>query len=100
MKSGEKHSDEARAKIAAKNQTRMTAEERAKISRDTKLRMADPSVRQRIRDGMRAATGEAVELQTLRAVWLAARPAARQRFLAELTNADALIARSDLREFF
>jgi hypothetical protein len=87
MKNGEKHSDEARAKIAEKNQARMTAEERAKISRDTKLRMADPSVRQRIKDGMREATGEAVELQTLRAAWLAARPAARQRFLAELTNA-------------
>jgi hypothetical protein len=89
MKNGAKHSDEARANIGAKNQARMTAEEREKISRDTKLRMADPSVRQRIKDGMRAATGEAVELQTLRAVWLAARPAARRRFLAELTDATA-----------
>ena len=61
---------------------------RLEISQNTKLRMADPAVRQRIREGMRAASGEAVEVQTLRAAWLAARPAARKRFLVELTGAD------------
>ena len=50
--------------------------------------MADPEVRQRIRDGMKAASGEAAELQ-MRAAWFTARPAARKRFLAELTRADA-----------
>jgi hypothetical protein len=58
------------------------------ISKLTKLRMADPAVRQRIRDGMRAASGEAIEVQTLRAAWMTARPAARRRFLIELTRAD------------
>lgn len=61
---------------------------RLEISQNTKLRMADPAVRQRIREGMRAASGEANEVQTLRAAWLAARPAARKRFLVELTGAD------------
>jgi hypothetical protein len=61
---------------------------RLEISQNTKLRMADPAVRQRIREGMRAASGEAIEVQTLRAAWLAARPAARKRFLVELTGAD------------
>ena len=61
---------------------------RLEISQNTKLRMANPAVRQRIREGMRAASGEAVEVQTLRAAWLAARPAARKRFLVELTGAD------------
>ena len=58
------------------------------ISQLTKLRMADPEVRQRIRDGMRAASGEAAEVLTLREAWLDARPAARTRFLTELTRAD------------
>jgi hypothetical protein len=61
---------------------------RDEISRLTKLRMADPEVRQRIRDGMYAASGEAVEVQVLRAAWLAARPAARKKFLMQLTQAD------------
>jgi hypothetical protein len=61
---------------------------RLEISQNTKLRMADPAVRQRIREGMRAASGEAIEVQTLRAAWLAARPAARKRFLVELIGAD------------
>ena len=80
---GWKHSEETRAKIKAKMQAR-----RAEISEQTKLRMANPAVRKRIQDGMRAASGEAVELHTLRAAWSAAQPAARKRFLVELTNAD------------
>ena len=80
---GWKHSDETRARISATMQSR-----RLEISQNTKLRMADPAVRQRIREGMRAASGEAIEVQTLRAAWLAARPAARKRFLVELTGAD------------
>ena len=80
---GWKHSPETRARITETMRVRS-----AEISERTKLRMAHPEVRQRIRDGMRAASGEAIELQTLRAAWLAARPTARKRFLAELTRAD------------
>jgi hypothetical protein len=87
-KGGWKHSDETRAKIAAKQRSWMTDAERAKISQETKARMADPAVRRRIQDGMRAASGEAIELQTMLAAWRAARPAARKRFMAEVTNAD------------
>jgi hypothetical protein len=83
-KGGWKHSDETRAKIFHHQQSRRT-----QISEATKLRMADPAVRQRIQDGMRAASVEAVELQTLRAAWGAARPGARKRFLAELTRAES-----------
>jgi len=50
--------------------------------------MADPEVRQRIRDGMRAASGETAELHLLRTAWFAARPTARKRFLIELTRAE------------
>lgn len=83
-KGGWMHSSETRAKM----RSRMTDAQRAKISADTKARMADPAVRQRIQDGMRAASGEAIELQTLRAAWRAAHPGARKRFLVEITNAD------------
>jgi hypothetical protein len=83
-KGGWKHSSETRDRM----RSRMTDAQRAKISEDTKARMADPAVRQRIQDGMRAASGEAIELQTLRAAWRTARPAARKRFLVELTSAD------------
>jgi hypothetical protein len=58
------------------------------ISQRTKKRMADPEVRQRIRDGMRAASGETAELHLLRTAWFAARPTARKRFLIELTRAE------------
>jgi hypothetical protein len=81
---GWKHSPEARARIAETMQSRS-----AEISQRTIDRMADPEVRQRIRDGIKAASGEAAELQMLRAAWFTARPAARKRFLAELTPADA-----------
>ena len=80
---GWKHSPETRARITEAMRARS-----AEISERTKLRMADPEVRQRIRDGMQAASGEAVELQMLRAAWLAARPIARKRSLAEITQAD------------
>lgn len=83
-KGGWKHSDETKAKI----KSHMTDERRAEISQATKVRMADPAVRRRIQDGMKSASGEAIELQTLRGAWLAARPAARKLFLAELTGAD------------
>ena len=84
---GWKHSPETRARIAETMRSRS-----AEISQRTIVRMADPEVRQRIRDGMKAASGEAgeaAELQMLRAAWFTARPAARKRFLAELTRADA-----------
>jgi DEAD/DEAH box helicase domain-containing protein len=54
------------------------------------MRMADPEVRQRIRDGMKAASVETIELPVLPAAWVEARPTVRKRFLAELTPADAL----------
>ena len=81
---GWKHSPETRARIAETMRSRS-----AEISQRTIDRMADPEVRQRIRDGMKAASGEAAELQVLRAAWFTARPAARKRFLAELTRVDA-----------
>jgi len=81
---GWKHSDATRSRMAA----RMTAAERARISEQTKARMADPAVRQRIQAGMRAASGEAVELRMLKAAWSSGRPAARKRFLTDLTGAD------------
>ena len=56
---GWKHSDETRARISATMQSR-----RLETSQNTKLRMANPAVRQRIREGMRAASGEAVEVQS------------------------------------
>jgi hypothetical protein len=84
-KGGWKHSDETRSRMAA----RMTDAERARISEQTKARMADPAVREKIQAGMRAASGEAVEVQMLNAAWRSARPAARKRFLAELTSADS-----------
>jgi hypothetical protein len=61
---------------------------RVEISQRTKQRMADPEVRQRIKDGMRAASGEVAEVQMLRLAWVAARPAARARFLVEITQSD------------
>jgi len=51
--------------------------------------MAAPEVRQRIRDGMQAASSEAAEVQMLRLAWAAARPASRTRFLLELTRIDS-----------
>lgn len=59
---------------------------RAKISEDTKTRMADPAVRQRIKDGMQKASGHVDELRVLRAVWAAARPAVRAQFILELIS--------------
>jgi hypothetical protein len=80
---GWKHSPETKARIAEKLRSRSV-----EISQLTKLRMANPEVRQRIRDGMLAASGEAAEVQMLRLAWLAARPTARAKFLLELTRAD------------
>lgn len=86
LKSGSrKHSPETKTRIAELMRSRS-----AEISQSTKQRMADPAVRQRIRDGMKAASGEALELQMLRTAWLAARPAARTRFLVELLRVDVL----------
>ena len=75
------HSPETRAKIRA---TMSDPARRAEISEATKIRMADPAVRQRIKDGMAEASGEAAEIHLMRAAWKAARPAVRARFIAEL----------------
>jgi hypothetical protein len=66
------------------------------ISR-TKERMVDPEVRQRIMDGMQAASGEAADIQMLHIAWLAAPPATRARFLVELTRADSHPAEATVR---
>ena len=84
VKRGSKHFPESRGRVAETLRARSV-----EISEQTKLRMADPEVRQRIRDGMQAASAEAAEVQMLRLAWLAARPAARARFLVELTRADS-----------
>lgn len=73
------HSPETRAQITATMRARRT-----EISEATKLRMADPAVRQRIKDGMAEASGEAAEIHLLRAAWKTARRAVRTRFIAEL----------------
>lgn len=78
------HSPETKARLAALMRSRS-----AEISERTKQRMADPAVRQRIRDGMRAASGEADELKSLQMAWSAARPGARATFLVEITRANA-----------
>jgi len=82
VKLDRKHSPESKARIAETLRARS-------VEISGKLRMADPEVRQRIRDGMQAASAEAAEVQMLRLAWLAARPAARARFLVELTQADS-----------
>jgi hypothetical protein len=50
----------------------------------TRVRMNDPAVRQRIKDGMQRAADSAPELQTLRLAWRAARPSVREKFVAEV----------------
>ena len=84
VKRGSMHTPETRARIAETLRARS-----AEIRQQTKLRMANPEVRQRIRDGMQAASGEAAEVQMLRLAWRAAGPAARAKFLVELTRADS-----------
>jgi hypothetical protein len=76
---GYKHRPETRAKIAA---TLRTPEKRQEQSNLIKAKMADPAVRQRIRDGMRGAATPVGENEALQSAWNAARPAVRRRFLA------------------
>jgi hypothetical protein len=62
---------------------------RARIAEGTRAAMASPEVRRRIsertREGMLAASElQHSELHGLRTAWRAARPVARQRWLAEL----------------
>jgi hypothetical protein len=85
MKRGQTHSAETVARIAEKARARMTSAERAKIAADTRARMADPAVRQRIRDGMAAAKNELASLSALRAAWNAASPSVRKRFIEDIT---------------
>jgi hypothetical protein len=88
-----RHSLETKAQIAETMRSR-----RHEISQLTKWRMADPDVRQRIRDGMRAASREAAEVQAIRAAWLAARPAARKKVLVELSRTDSELADAVVRQ--
>jgi hypothetical protein len=80
---GWKHSPETKARLSV-----MMLSRRAEISQQTKLRMAAPEVRRRIREGMKAASARGAEMQALQMAWLAASPTARVKFLAELTRAD------------
>lgn len=80
---GWKHLPETRAKIAQTQRARWDETARAATSEVTKARMADPAVRQRIRDGMRRASGEADELRAIEAAWRSARPAVRPRFISQ-----------------
>ena len=84
MKRGATHSIKTKAVLSEKASVRMNAAERAKIGEATKARMADPAVRQRIKDGMRRASGETLELRVLLQAWCAARPIVRSRFLNQL----------------
>lgn len=81
---GKTHSAETKARIAETQRSRMSDAKRAKISADTKARMADPAVRQRIRDGMAAANGSLTSLTVLRAAWRGAPVGVRRRFIEEL----------------
>jgi hypothetical protein len=78
VRRGFKHSPETLARLKEAMRSRS-----AEISEQTKARIADPAVRRRIREGMKAASREALEVLALKGAWLAARPAARKRFLAE-----------------
>lgn len=81
---GKTHSAETKARIAETLRLRMSDAERAKISANTKAAMADPAVRQRIRDGMAAANGSLTSLTVLRAAWRGAPVSVRRRFIEEL----------------
>jgi hypothetical protein len=81
---GKTHSAETKARIAGTQRSRMSDAKRAKISADTKAAMADPAVRQRIRDGMAAANGSLTSLTVLRAAWRGAPVSVRRRFIEEL----------------
>ncbi len=64
-----------------------TAKSRAKISATTKAAMADPNVRQRIKDGMQQAAEERDEdMIRLCDAWQSASPAMRRAFTAEVTG--------------
>lgn len=81
---GKTHSAETKARIAETLRSRVSDAARAKISADTKAAMADPAVRQRIRDGMAAANGSLTSLTVLRAAWRGAPVSVRRRFIEEL----------------
>jgi hypothetical protein len=85
MKLGERHSPEARARIAESTRAAMrTPAMRARVSKLTRAAMANPAVRARIKAGMRGVDGRAVEAQALRDAWNAARATVRQEFIGEL----------------
>jgi hypothetical protein len=92
MKRGATHTAETRSRLSEKMRGQMTDADRAKIIADTKARMADPAVRQRIREGMTAANRERdlISLASLRSAWIGARANVRltfiQKVLAPLFN--------------
>lgn len=83
MMRGQKHSPETRAKIRA---IMGDPARRAAISEATKAGMADPAVRERIKQGMQKAADDRDEIRLLRVAWRASSPDVRKRFLAELLS--------------
>jgi hypothetical protein len=73
----------------------LSPEQRARISTATKAAMDNPEVRERIRTGMRAASGELPEMLALDAAWSAARPAVRKRFLGDVLIEPAIRSPAD-----
>jgi hypothetical protein len=64
----------------------MTPESRARVGAATRAAMADPAVRQRIRDGMKMAPEVKAEADRLNAAWAAARLSVRRDFLAAILS--------------
>jgi hypothetical protein len=64
--------------------SRMTPKARARVSAATRAAMSDPAVRQRIREGMKAAPDAKAEATRLCAAWGAARSSVRRDFLASI----------------
>lgn len=68
MKSGHRHSPEARRRIAEA----------------TRAAMAAPAVRQKISEATKRGMGTLPELRRLRDAWRGARPSVQQRFIEEV----------------
>ena len=85
MMPGQKHSPETRAEMRVKMRAKMSdPARRAATSAATKAAMADPAVRERIKQGMKRAADERDEIRLLRVAWRASSAETRRRFLAEL----------------
>ena len=96
MKRGERHSPDARARIAASVRATMASPVvRERISTGVRMAMASPIVRERIRKGMRAGNGTATEMAQLQASWNGARASVRKEFLAAILAPFSAVRRRD-----